>query len=108
MKCAFPMPRRSLFAFLGLITLVVIAGIVDHGLAMTLAPTVVLLAMFARGVRPGEKLIERLRERRAAPRPIRATSVRIPRLTLVVRPAGRLIASALAMRPPPSPLAVFS
>lgn len=108
MKRAFSMPRRSLLTLIGLIALVALAGIADHGLALTLAPAVLLLAMFAGGFRPGEALIERLREQRAAPRPLRATSARIPQLALVVRPVGRLIASALAMRPPPAPLAVSS
>jgi hypothetical protein len=105
MKRAFSMPRRSLLAFVGLIALATLAGIADPGLAMTLAPAVLLLATFACGVRPGEALIERLRERRVAPRHVRATSTRVPQLALVVRPVGRLIASALAMRPPPAPLA---
>jgi hypothetical protein len=108
MKRVLTMPRRSLLTLVALIAIVVVAGIADHGLALTLAPAVLLLATFAGGYRPGEALIERLRERRAAPRAIRATSARIPHLALVVRPAGRLIASALAMRPPPFPLAVSS
>lgn len=102
------MPRRSLLALAGLIMVVLIAGIADHAVAMTLAPTVVLLAMFAAGVRPGEALIGRLHELRGAPRSVRATSVGIPHLALVVRPVGRLMASALAMRPPPFPLVVLS
>jgi hypothetical protein len=108
MKRALTMPRRSLLTLVGLIVLVAVAGIADHGLALTLAPAILLLAMFAGGVRPGEKLLERLHERRTAPRTVRATSVRIPQLALVLRPVGRLIASALAMRPPPFPLAVSS
>ena len=64
-----------------------------------------MLALFAGGVRPGEALIERLRSRLRTPR-LRAVSAARPRLALVVRPIGRLLASALAMRPPPALLAV--
>ena len=102
------MPRRTLLAFAGMFALVVLAGLKEPGLALTMAPAMLMLALFAGGVRPGEALIERIRSRRAAVRPPRAVSAPRPRLELVVRPAGRPIASALAMRPPPAPLAVTS
>ena len=106
MKRAFVMPRSTLLAFAGMFVLVALAGLAEPGLALTMAPALLMLALFAGGVRPGEALIERLRTRRATPRRPRAVSALRPRLALVVRPAGRLIASALAMRPPPAPLAV--
>ena len=106
MKRAFVMPRGTLLAFAGMSVLVALAGLAEPGLALTMAPALLMLALFAGGVRPGEGLIERLRTRRATPRRPRAVSALRPRLALVVRPAGRLIASALAMRPPPAPLSV--
>jgi len=100
------MPRRSILAFAGMLLLVAAAALAEPGLALSMAPALLLLALFTGGFRPGEALIERLRARlEAAPHP-RAASAPRPRLALVVRPTGRLIASALAMRPPPSPLAV--
>jgi hypothetical protein len=101
-------PRRTFLAFAGMFVLVALAGLAEPGLAMTMAPALILLALLTGGVRPGEAFIERLRERRAPQHPVRAQDHPRPRLALVVRPAGRLIASALAMRPPPSGLAVHS
>jgi len=98
--------KRSL-AFTGMFVLVATATVASPGLALTMAPALLLLALLVGGVRPGEALLERLRDRRLqAPVRPRATSMLRPRLALVVRPAGRLIASALAMRPPPSGLPV--
>jgi hypothetical protein len=96
---------KRVLAFSVMFVLVATAAFADPGLALTMAPALILLAALACGFRPGEALIVRLTERgrRAAPR---ATSMPRPRLALVVRPAGRLLASALAMRPPPSGLAV--
>jgi hypothetical protein len=74
---------------------------VEPGLALTFGPALLMLALFSLGIRPGETLLERLIERRATVAP-RAVSSPRPRLALVVRPAGRLISSALAMRPPPA------
>lgn len=101
MKRALVMPRRTALAFAGMLLLVAVAGFADVGLALTLAPALLLLGLFACGVRPGETLIERLIERRA-PAPARAVSAPRPRLVLIVRLAGRLLASGLATRPPPS------
>jgi|EndMetStandDraft_7_1072992.scaffolds.fasta_scaffold1143136_1 hypothetical protein len=101
MKRGVLMPRRTVLAFAGMFALVALAGVFDPGLALTFGPALLMLALFTLGVRPGEALIERLIERRLA-RPARAVSAPRPRLALVVRPAGRLLASALAMRPPPA------
>jgi hypothetical protein len=100
--------RRTILAFAGMFALVGLGALVEPGLALTMAPALLLLALLTGGVRPGEALIERLRARHAAPATPRACSAPRPRLALVVRPAGRLLASALAMRPPPSGLAVLS
>jgi hypothetical protein len=107
MQRIFAMPRRTILAFAGMLVVVALAGLAEPGLALALAPAVLLLALFTGGIRPGEALIERLRSRRAAAGRVRAVSAPRPRLALVVRPAGRLIAAALAMRPPPAPHAVF-
>ena len=104
---AFVMPRRTLLAFAGMFALVALAGVAEPGLALTMAPALLMLALFAGGVRPGEALIERLRARRVASRAHRSVSALRPRLPLVVRPAGRRLASALAMRPPPAPLVLI-
>lgn len=106
MKRRIVMPRRTLLAFAGMLVLVALAGLAEPGLALSLGPAVLMLALFAVGVRPGEALIERLLERRAGARHRRPVSAARPRLALVVRPAGRQIASALAMRPPPATLAI--
>ena|SRR5690349_4930058 len=91
-------PRRLVA---GLVVLgVALSVAADPALALTLLPAFALLGLLAGGVHPGERLIERLRGRAPAPsrRPV---SMPRPRLALVVRPTGRLLASALAMRPPP-------
>jgi hypothetical protein len=100
-------PRRTFLAFAGMfVVLLALAALAQPGLALTMAPAVILLALLTGGVRPGERLIERLQARRMPLRLARAKDHPRPRLALVVRPAGRLIASALAMRPPPSGIAV--
>src|SRR3954454_7486384 len=101
------MPRRTAMAFAAMLVLVATMGLLEPGLALTMAPALLLLALFAGGVRPGEALIERLRDRRAADAArVRAVSAPRPRLVLLARRAGRLIASGLAVRPPPSGSAV--
>ena len=95
------MPRRTAWAFIAMLAVVSAAGLAEPGLALTMAPALLMLALFAGGVRPGEALIERLRERRAPGRRPRAGAVVWPRLELVVRPA-RQFASVLAARPPPA------
>ena len=94
-------PRLAVITALLLALGVVGAGIADPGLALSLAPALLLLALLARGIRPGERLIDRWRERFSVRKHARAVSMPRPRLAVVVRPAGRLLASALAMRPPP-------
>ena len=96
---------KRVLAFGVLFVLVATAGFADPGLALTMAPALMLLAALANGFRPGEALIARLTDRRRNTAQ-RATSAPRPRLALVVRPAGRQLASALAMRPPPSGLVV--
>ena len=100
--------KRAL-AFVCLFVLLASALVASPGLALTMAPALLLLALLAGGVRPGEALIERLRDRhRTTPLPRPAARAPRPRLALVVRPTAGPVASALAMRPPPSGLAVPS
>jgi hypothetical protein len=99
--------RRLLLAALLLVAvvLVLVAPVVMLGMA----PAIALFAMVANRVMPGEELIVRLHTRRPATRRTRAIAVRTrPYDAMVVRPAGRLIAAALAMRPPPALLPVIS
>ena len=100
--------KRAL-AFVCMFVLVASALVASPGVALTMAPALLLLALLAGGVRPGEALIERLRDRhRTTPLPRPAAHAPRPRLALNVRPTAGPVASALAMRPPPSGLAVPS
>ena len=90
--------RLLLAAFaLACVLLVVLAP--EFMLAM--APAIALFSMVAHRVMPGEELILRLRGSTAAPRRREPAPRRLYDV-MVVRRAGRLIASALAMRPPPA------
>ena len=74
------------------------------GLALALVPTVLLLAALAVGRFPGERLIERLAVAHRPVRRPRPCSVAVrPRAERALRRVGRLIAFALAVRPPPAP-----
>lgn len=97
---------KRVLVFACMFALVASALVASPALALTMAPALLLLALLAGGVRPGEALLERLRDRRritVAPR--RARSTPSPRLALVVRPTAGPAGSALAMRPPPSAFA---
>ena len=96
---------KRVLAFIVMFALVASAAVVDPGLALTIAPALLLLGLLVTGFRPGEKFIVGLYDR-SRPRRPRATSTPRPRLALVVRLVGRLLASGLAVRPPPSGLAV--
>lgn len=84
-----------------MLAIAVLAVTVAPEAALTFAPALLLIGMLSGGVRPGERTLVRLIERRSdrlrAPRRTVA-----PRLALVVRRTGRRLASALAMRPPPA------
>ena len=71
---------------------------------LMLAPALALLALLLAGRAPGEELILRLRKR-AAParrrRPLVAPLLQPAHDAPLIRPIGRMSASALAMRPPP-------
>jgi hypothetical protein len=98
--------RRLLLAALLLVAVALVLA--APALMLAMAPAIALFAMVANRVMPGEELIVRLRTRRAATRRPRAIALQLPYDAMVVRRAGRLIASALAMRPPPARLRVTS
>jgi hypothetical protein len=98
--------RRLLLAALLLVAVVLVLAAPVFMLAM--APAIAAFAMLANRIMPGQELIVRLRTRRVATRRPRAIVLQRPYDALVVRPAGRLIASALAMRPPPAQLPITS
>ena len=102
---AQPMARRLLPAVL--LVAAVALVLTAPALMLAMAPAIGLFALVAHRVMPGERLIVRLRERRA-PRRRRAVAVQRPYTVVLVRRTGRLLASALAMRPPPAPLHVPS
>jgi hypothetical protein len=91
--------RRPLLAALLLVAVVLVLAAPVFMLAM--APAIALFALVANRVMPGHELIVRLRTRRAATRRPRSIALQRPYEAMFVRRAGRLIASALAMRPPP-------
>lgn len=80
--------------------------LVAPSVGLLLAPAAALLLLLAHGVFLGETLIERLRTRRSPARRRAARAVRPPAVPLVVRRTGRLLAFALAVRPPPARVAV--
>jgi hypothetical protein len=102
---AQPMARRLLPAVLLVVAVALVLTAPAFMLAM--APAIGLFALVAHRVMPGERLIVRLRERRA-PRRRRADAVPRPSTVVLVRRTGRLLAAALPMRPPPAPLHVPS
>ena len=91
---------RRLAAWSVLVGLLLVGAAIDVSLTLTMAPALLMLALFAMGVHPGERLLRRLVQVHLA-RVQRATSSRSPHLALVVRPSGRELASAIAMRTPP-------
>lgn len=89
-------------------TALVLAGVcllvalVSIPAALLLAPGFVLLTIFSLGFFPGEKAIERMRERKRRPnRVARPTDGLMPTRLDFVRQTGLDIAYALAVRPPP-------
>lgn len=83
-------------------------GVLLPGVALVLAPAMLLLAFLLLGIAPGEQLLERLRARRMAPRAHRAPRALTVRHAIVVRRRTSPAASALAMRPPPAAPALIS
>ncbi len=96
-------PRLTRFALLltlALVALLLIA--LSPALALGAVPVLAIFGALIAGTFPGEELLERLRERRAAPIARRRGGAAVtPRRAVYVRPVGRAAAFALAMRPPP-------
>ncbi len=94
---------RALSVLFALALLTGLALSVGVGVALMLVPAAVLSVLLLHGVAPGEELIDRWRNRRAAVRRLRAPrDVARPRVVTRVRHAGRVIAFGLATRPPPA------
>ena len=96
---------RLLLAVLVLAAAVLVVTAPVFMLAM--APAIALFALVAHRIMPGAERIVRLRRAAA---PARRPRVAVARLydALVPRRAGRLIAAALAVRPPPAAPVVLS
>jgi hypothetical protein len=69
---------------------------------LAMAPAIALFAMVANRVMPGADAIVRLRTARTPRRRRRAGAPQRPYEVVLVRRTGRLIAAALAVRPPPA------
>ena len=95
-----PTRLRLLLAALVLAAALLVVAAPAFMLAM--APAIALFLMVANRVMPGADAIVRLRGAHAARR-ARPAAQR-PYEVILVRRAGRLIAAALAMRPPPARL----
>jgi hypothetical protein len=91
---------RLLLAALVLAAAVLVVAAPVFMLAM--APAIALFAMVANRVMPGADAIVRLRTAYAARRRRRAAAPQRPYEVVLVRRTGRLIAAALAVRPPPA------
>jgi hypothetical protein len=92
-----------------LATLVVAAAVLVVAapvFVLAMAPAIALFALVANRVMPGADAIVRLRSARARRR--RRPASQRPYAVVLVRRTGRLIAHALAMRPPPARLLVTS
>ena len=77
-------------------------GLLSVPALLVLSPALVVAFIITLGFYPGEEAIHRVR-RAVATRPEARRPARLPMpsLPLVVRPSGRLISFALAVRPPP-------
>ena len=96
-------PAVNLRGLRVLLVLAVASGLllIDPQLFGICAPAIALFALLVAGVRPGERIIVALARARSRPR---RPSLVVPRpaLPIVVLRTGRLIAAALAVRPPPA------
>lgn len=77
------------------------AAVASPEVLLVLAPAFLLLGLLVIGQAPGEELLLRLARRTRRPRRAASRTQR-PALPLVIRRTGRLIAAALATRPPPA------
>lgn len=80
-------------------------GALSVTVALIAAPAFALFFVLSLGFFPGEKLIVKVRELRSRPREwSRPVRVSFPVLPDAIRPVGRRLAFALAVRPPPAHL----
>ncbi len=87
---------------------VVAVALIDPGTALWFSAPLSLLWLLVTGLsRPVERMIDRIRGRWAAARARAPRADRLPNLPLVVPRVGRLIAAALAVRPPPVAAPLF-
>ncbi len=96
--------RWRLPVAVALLAVAAVAGVAvaDPSVALILAPPLLLLAVLAVGVFPGEEALSRARDRRRRPRPVRGPArIALTALVDVARPTGLTFAYALAVRPPP-------
>jgi len=99
-----PTPRRFRLASLGLVAAGALLAIgLSPEFALSVLPALALVVALILGAFPGAELIDWLRECRSRPTG-RRRPVDTPRQRCApyVRPAGRAMAFALAMRPPPA------
>jgi hypothetical protein len=85
-----------------LVAMAAVLGAALPGVALLLAPALLLFGVLLLGFAPGEQLLERMRARRFARRADRAPRTLAVRRVVVVCRIVSLAASALAMRPPPA------
>lgn len=99
--------RMRLLPLMALALVVVAAALTSPLTLAMLAPALMLAGLLLAGRAPGEELILRLRRRREG-RPLRgARTIERQHVVLLAQRPGRLIGSALAVRPPPVAAAVL-
>jgi hypothetical protein len=94
-------PLRTRLLLVALLLAAALLLVAAPVFVLAMAPAIALFALVANRIMPGEDLIVRLRSTRSAPRRRHAVVPR-PHTVILVRRTGRLIAAALAMRPPPA------
>lgn len=96
------MSRESKATAVGLVLVWIAIGALSSAIALIVAPAFALLFVLSLGFFPGEKLIERVRERSRPREWSRPVVLATPSIDVVTRPAGLRLAFALAVRPPPA------
>lgn len=87
---------------------VVAVALIDPGTALWFSAPLSLLWLLVTGLtRPVERIIDRIRGRWAATRARAPRADGLPNLPLVIPRVGRMIAAALAVRPPPVAAPLF-
>jgi hypothetical protein len=99
-------PSRTRLLLAALVVAAALLVVTAPVFMLAMAPAIALFLMVANRVMPGADAIVRLRSAHAARR-TRPAAQR-PYEVVLVRRAGRLIAAALAMRPPPARLQLTS